>query len=146
MKGQYQEKLILTWLLELTIPNFQEENFISCIVDEEDVPNGDVAIAKVAVAPVLAPSASEPLMSSMPVVVVKEEAAEDELVDVEADPVPPSGDGGTDGILRPGVNHCQTCDITFNYTASYLAHKKFYCATNARTRSPRTATPETSVQ
>uniref|UniRef100_A0A182SWP5 Zinc finger protein ush n=1 Tax=Anopheles maculatus TaxID=74869 RepID=A0A182SWP5_9DIPT len=29
--------------------------------------------------------------------------------------------------LLPGPKYCDTCDITFNYTNTYIAHKKFYC-------------------
>nr|XP_040239387.2 zinc finger protein ush isoform X3 [Anopheles coluzzii] len=29
--------------------------------------------------------------------------------------------------LPPGPKYCDTCDITFNYTNTYIAHKKFYC-------------------
>uniref|UniRef100_A0A182MCI4 C2H2-type domain-containing protein n=1 Tax=Anopheles culicifacies TaxID=139723 RepID=A0A182MCI4_9DIPT len=30
-------------------------------------------------------------------------------------------------VLPPGPKYCDTCDITFNYTNTYIAHKKFYC-------------------
>uniref|UniRef100_A0A182JKP9 Zinc finger protein ush n=1 Tax=Anopheles atroparvus TaxID=41427 RepID=A0A182JKP9_ANOAO len=29
--------------------------------------------------------------------------------------------------LPPGPKYCDTCNITFNYTNTYIAHKKFYC-------------------
>lgn len=30
-------------------------------------------------------------------------------------------------ILNTGPQYCKTCDITFNYLKTYIAHKKFYC-------------------
>ncbi|XP_052865930.1 zinc finger protein ush [Anopheles cruzii] len=29
--------------------------------------------------------------------------------------------------LPPGPKYCDTCDITFNYAKTYIAHKNFYC-------------------
>lgn len=116
--------------------NFQEENYISCIVDEESTQNGDGA-----------PPATINLSAPSPVV-VKQEATEDELVDVEADPVPAPQPAESDeeSTRRPGLHYCQSCNITFNFPASYIAHKQYYCSTHARTRTSRTTTPETSVQ
>lgn len=34
-------------------------------------------------------------------------------------------------LLSPnGSKYCSTCDITFNYTNTFIAHKKFYCKAN----------------
>lgn len=38
-------------------------------------------------------------------------------------PSPPS----TFEINHSGPNYCDTCDITFNYVNTFIAHKKFYC-------------------
>ncbi|CAG9769097.1 unnamed protein product [Ceutorhynchus assimilis] len=53
---------------------------------------------------------------------------------------------------KPGAHYCKSCDIYFNYSSSFIAHKKFYClshageisnANNNNNTGPRTA--ETSV-
>lgn len=40
-------------------------------------------------------------------------------------PSPPSSFLGE--INHAGPNYCDTCDITFNYVNTFIAHKKFYC-------------------
>ncbi|KAK2704181.1 zinc finger protein ush-like [Artemia franciscana] len=34
--------------------------------------------------------------------------------------------------LENSVNHCKSCNITFTYLQTYLAHKKFYCTTSQK--------------
>ncbi|ENN79524.1 hypothetical protein YQE_03987, partial [Dendroctonus ponderosae] len=55
-------------------------------------------------------------------------------------------------VTKPGAHYCKSCDISFNYPTSFIAHKKFYCqshageissANNNNNTAPRTA--ETSV-
>ncbi|XP_055915967.1 zinc finger protein ush isoform X2 [Eupeodes corollae] len=50
-----------------------------------------------------------------------------------------SGPGG----MPLNQKYCQTCDISFNYTKTYLAHKQFYCKNKPRadTDSPSPVTP-----
>lgn len=49
-------------------------------------------------------------------------------------PSPPSvevANAARDGLQQPpmlaGPKYCDTCDITFNYTKTFIAHKNFYC-------------------
>ncbi|KFB46376.1 AGAP009066-PA-like protein [Anopheles sinensis] len=43
-------------------------------------------------------------------------------------PSPPTSEPtNTLQTLPPGPKYCDTCNITFNYTNTYIAHKKFYC-------------------
>ncbi|XP_055837365.1 zinc finger protein ush isoform X2 [Episyrphus balteatus] len=54
-----------------------------------------------------------------------------------------SGGGGAGGGMPLNQKYCQTCDITFNYMKTYLAHKQFYCKNKPRgdTDSPSPVTP-----
>lgn len=33
---------------------------------------------------------------------------------------------------RPGPKYCKSCDISFNYYKTFIAHKKFYCSSHAK--------------
>lgn len=33
--------------------------------------------------------------------------------------------------LKPGTKYCKSCDISFNYYSTFVAHKKFYCSSHA---------------
>lgn len=32
---------------------------------------------------------------------------------------------------RPGPKYCKSCDISFTYYSTFIAHKKFYCSSHA---------------
>lgn len=32
---------------------------------------------------------------------------------------------------KPGPKYCKSCDISFNYYTTFMAHKKFYCSSHA---------------
>lgn len=32
---------------------------------------------------------------------------------------------------KPGPKYCKSCDISFNYFSTFVAHKKFYCSSHA---------------
>lgn len=32
---------------------------------------------------------------------------------------------------KPGPKYCKSCDISFNYYSTFIAHKKFYCSSHA---------------
>ncbi|XP_054164520.1 zinc finger protein ush-like [Oppia nitens] len=36
----------------------------------------------------------------------------------------------TNGIKKIGAKYCRSCDISFNYLASFIAHKKYYCSSH----------------
>ncbi|XP_076358315.1 zinc finger protein ush-like isoform X2 [Tachypleus tridentatus] len=38
----------------------------------------------------------------------------------------------TDLIKKSDSKHCRFCDISFNYLSSFIAHKKYYCASHSR--------------
>ncbi|XP_062548859.1 zinc finger protein ush isoform X2 [Armigeres subalbatus] len=45
----------------------------------------------------------------------------------QSQPKTPSPPGYLGEINHSGPNHCDACDITFNYVNTFIAHKKFYC-------------------
>ncbi|XP_069690309.1 zinc finger protein ush-like [Periplaneta americana] len=49
---------------------------------------------------------------------------------------------------KTGPKYCKSCDISFNYLSTFIAHKKFYCSSHAgenATGTPGGRTAETSV-
>lgn len=53
---------------------------------------------------------------------------------------------------KPGPKYCKSCDISFNYFSTFVAHKKFYCSSHAgeitstsNNNDPTTRASETSV-
>lgn len=54
---------------------------------------------------------------------------------------------------KPGPKYCKSCDITFNYYSTFMAHKKFYCSSHAgeitaastNNNNPTTRAAEASV-
>lgn len=53
-----------------------------------------------------------------------------------------TSNGNTTGTNGPDIQrYCKACNITFSYTESFLAHKRFYC-----TKPESTTPPETAVQ
>lgn len=58
---------------------------------------------------------------------------ESELIDVE-DTKPQPSDSESEIIQeasRPGPKYCKSCDISFTYYSTFVAHKKFYCSSHA---------------
>ncbi|GAB6023190.1 hypothetical protein CHUAL_008012 [Chamberlinius hualienensis] len=54
-----------------------------------------------------------------------------------------AGDGANNsGVRRSGPKYCKSCDISFTYLSTFIAHKKFYCASHASENLSR----ETPVQ
>lgn len=99
-------------------------------------------------------------------IIVKKEAMEPEVIIAQVEgatikeepdlPTTPKSKSLDEEIMqevaKPGANYCKSCDIYFNYTSTFIAHKKFYCsshtgeisnANNNNNTTPRTA--ETSV-
>ncbi|XP_063867684.1 zinc finger protein ush-like isoform X1 [Scylla paramamosain] len=53
-----------------------------------------------------------------------------------------TSNGGTTSTNGPDIQrYCKACNITFSFTESFLAHKRFYC-----TKPESTTPPETAVQ
>lgn len=74
-------------------------------------------------------------------IVVKKEAIEPEVIIAQIDE-PIKEEQETDSkaereedILqeasKPGPKYCKSCDISFNYYSTFVAHKKFYCSSHA---------------
>ncbi|XP_063245232.1 zinc finger protein ush isoform X5 [Bacillus rossius redtenbacheri] len=82
--------------------------------------------------------------------------SDSEEIDVEDGPrVSPSASDGRDvpeatdlsgnNNRKTGPKYCKSCDISFNYLSTFIAHKKFYCSSHAAENAAgRTA--ETPVQ
>lgn len=47
-------------------------------------------------------------------------------------------------IKKLGPKYCRSCDISFNYLGSFIAHKKYYCSSHNNESSP--ATSQSSIQ
>lgn len=52
---------------------------------------------------------------------------EDEVVNVEE----PKEDDLLQEAAKPGPKYCKSCDISFTYYSTFIAHKKFYCSSHA---------------
>lgn len=73
-------------------------------------------------------------------IVVKKEAIEPEVIIApieeevkEEEDVKPKLDRESDILLeaaKPGPKYCKSCDISFNYYQTFIAHKKFYCSSH----------------
>ncbi|KAK5646276.1 hypothetical protein RI129_004740 [Pyrocoelia pectoralis] len=87
-------------------------------------------------------SKSMPTLEEEDEVIVKKEAIEpeviiapiddivkEEVVDIPTD-MKPKHDIEQEGPKQTG-KYCKSCDISFNYYSTYVAHKKFYCSSHA---------------
>lgn len=125
-----------------------------------------------------APSEDQPPLSSSPIsivdeedeVVVKKEAIEPEVIIAPVDDAPPAVTPQTEADLkleglseedaeilqeasRAGPKYCRSCDISFNYYNTFIAHKKYYCSSHAgevtasstNNNNPATATRPTEA-
>lgn len=108
------------WLNSFCVLREQEDDYVSCVIDEKaanpptDVrPDPNKSSSPPPPPPILNPPGDEqPLI---PVTVVKQE---------------PSSVESADGRDRPAdetARYCKTCDITFNYLSTFIAHQKYYC-------------------
>jgi len=48
-------------------------------------------------------------------------------VTVKQEPPSVEGAGGRDRLADETARYCKTCDITFNYLSTFIAHQKYYC-------------------
>ncbi|VEN45936.1 unnamed protein product [Callosobruchus maculatus] len=77
---------------------------------------------------------------------IKKEAIEPEVIIAQGDeplvkeePIEPSSrpksktpeEEVLQEAAKPGTKYCKSCDISFNYYKTFLAHKKFYCSSHA---------------
>ncbi|XP_022918894.2 zinc finger protein ush isoform X1 [Onthophagus taurus] len=87
-----------------------------------------------------------------------EETVKEEFVEVAKDVKPPKISLAEEADIlqeaaKPGPKYCKSCDISFNYYNSFVAHKKFYCSShageiavnNTNNNNPTTRAAETSV-
>nr|CAD7407891.1 unnamed protein product [Timema poppensis] len=81
--------------------------------------------------------------------------SDSEEIDVEDRPLEPRVMPKDNDLLEPtdlsgnnnkkiGPKYCKSCDISFNYLSTFIAHKKFYCSSHAG-ESTANRTAETSV-
>lgn len=59
-------------------------------------------------------------------------SVEEEIKEEEED-VKPKLEKESDILLeaaKPGPKYCKSCDISFNYYQTFIAHKKFYCSSH----------------
>lgn len=73
-------------------------------------------------------------------IIVKKEAIEPEVIIApveeeikEDEDVKPKVERESDILLeaaKPGPKYCKSCDISFNYYQTFIAHKKFYCSSH----------------
>uniref|UniRef100_A0A1Y1KBD2 Zinc finger protein ush n=1 Tax=Photinus pyralis TaxID=7054 RepID=A0A1Y1KBD2_PHOPY len=85
-------------------------------------------------------SKSMPTLEEDDEVVVKKEAIEPEVIIAPIDDaikeevldvdIKPKHDVEQEGSKQTG-KYCKSCDISFNYYSTYVAHKKFYCSSHA---------------
>ena len=65
---------------------------------------------------------------------VKQEPEEAETQQPAPDPVPVTTATTVPPpppLRKAGAKHCKSCDISFTYLSSFIAHKKYYCASHA---------------
>lgn len=76
-------------------------------------------------------------------ITIKKEAIEPEVIidaveedikeEKEEEDVKPKLERESDILLeaaKPGPKYCKSCDISFNYYQTFIAHKKFYCSSH----------------
>ncbi|XP_078046581.1 zinc finger protein ush isoform X3 [Augochlora pura] len=113
--------------------DLQEENYITCVLDDEtvlptpepapattpeDIPaevqvNGKTEIRKSSPQP--PPPPPPPTVTNK----VKQEREDTPPPEESLDP------------NKSGPRYCRSCDISFNYLSTFIAHKKFYCSSHA---------------
>lgn len=45
-------------------------------------------------------------------------------------------DLSANSVKKCGPKYCKSCDISFNYLSTFLAHKKYYCSSHSSDASP----------
>jgi len=113
----------------------QEENYITCVLDDEatlstpepvaattpeEIPaevqvNGKTEIRKSPQPPPPPPPPSSLAVAGK----VKQEREDTPPPEESLDP------------SKSGPRYCRSCDISFNYLSTFIAHKKFYCSSHA---------------
>lgn len=132
--------------------DFREEDFISCVIDEDKhhlnngvIENPAQEFSKSVTEKrekSLSPSSDsasvcDSAKSVAPPVVKQEEVyVKPEPVDGPDEPVvDDDAERNIENEIeearnKSGPKHCKSCDITFNYLSTFIAHKKFYCSSH----------------
>lgn len=84
---------------------------------------------------------------------IKEEPEDQHSPSVEVKTEAPSPVPASNEVQKHGPKYCKSCDISFNYYSTYVAHKKFYCSSHTgeiasaatNNNNPTTRSTETSV-
>ncbi|XP_006566425.2 zinc finger protein ush isoform X4 [Apis mellifera] len=115
--------------------DLQEENYITCVLDDEtvlptpepapattpeEIPaevqvNGKTEVRKSPQPPPPPPPPPPPVANK---------------VKQEREDTPPPPEESLDPN-KSGPRYCRSCDISFNYLSTFIAHKKFYCSSHA---------------
>ncbi|XP_012230417.1 zinc finger protein ush isoform X2 [Linepithema humile] len=124
---------------EKRVSDLQEENYINCVLDDEttlptaepaaattpeEIPtevqvNGKMEIRK-------SPQPRAALPPPPPTQVIADKAVKQEREDTPPPPPEESLDP-----TKSGPRYCRSCDISFTYLSTFIAHKKFYCSSHA---------------
>ncbi|XP_014299226.1 zinc finger protein ush isoform X2 [Microplitis demolitor] len=141
--------------------DLQEENYITCVLDDdvtsvatpepapattpEEIPaeihvNGKTETRKSPqpLQPPPAPAAPVPPLAKSPVAAISPVAAPAPVVTVptnkvkqEREDTPPPEETLDPAKTNTNSRYCRSCDISFNYLSTFIAHKKFYCSSHA---------------
>ncbi|XP_014467789.1 PREDICTED: zinc finger protein ush isoform X2 [Dinoponera quadriceps] len=121
--------------------DLQEENYITCVLDDEaTLPTPEPAAATT---PEEIPAevqvngkttdirkSPQPPPSLPPPAAVTSKVKQ-EREDTPPPPPPPPPPEESLDPSKSGPRYCRSCDISFNYLSTFIAHKKFYCSSHA---------------
>ncbi|XP_012281275.1 zinc finger protein ush isoform X2 [Orussus abietinus] len=110
--------------------DLQEENYITCVLNDDvtvptpepapaTTPEEIPAEAQVNGKPEIRKSPQPPAPPPAVVNKVKQEREDTPPPEESVDPT------------KSGPRYCRSCDISFNYLSTFIAHKKFYCSSHA---------------
>ncbi|XP_076648550.1 zinc finger protein ush isoform X2 [Halictus rubicundus] len=112
--------------------DLQEENYITCVLDDETVlPNPEPAPATTPEeipAEVQVNGKTEVRKSPQPPPPPPPPTVTNKVKQEREDTPPPEESLDPN---KSGPRYCRSCDISFNYLSTFLAHKKFYCSSHA---------------
>ncbi|XP_032678048.1 zinc finger protein ush isoform X3 [Odontomachus brunneus] len=120
--------------------DLQEENYITCVLDDEaTLPTPEPAAAttpeeipaEVQVNGKTTDTRKSPQPPpSLPPPAAVTSKVKQEREDTPPPPPPPPPEESLDPT-KSGPRYCRSCDISFNYLSTFIAHKKFYCSSHA---------------
>ncbi|XP_049816419.1 zinc finger protein ush [Schistocerca nitens] len=117
------------------------------VATADDAPGGATADAVVAATTVAAAAATPRAGADADASVVKREPAEGEgaVSAVKTEPGADDAHGAAAEVNLARPKYCKSCDISFQYLSTFIAHKKYYCSSHAAENSANNRTTEASV-